>query len=204
MKPSVAREVLERSKSTVEQAFGGAKALPVVINLSRDEYKQNEKYAFMEYGYASTPYAEALIAFCGDIVCHLSFVQCNIKENLSELQRCWENTEFTLNTQKAQTLADKIFTHHQIPPLLLKGTELQCKVWQALLHLPKGTLCTYQDIAHEVGKPKAVRAVASSIGANEIAYLIPCHRVVGKSGAMSGYRWGIEVKERLLHEETGQ
>ncbi len=86
--------------------------------------------------------------------------------------------------------------------LLITGTNLQINVWKALLNLPNGIVATYSDIANYLDKPKAVRAVASAIARNHIGYLIPCHRVIGKSGAMSGYRWGIERKKILIAYES--
>ncbi|MDA3909544.1 MAG: methylated-DNA--[protein]-cysteine S-methyltransferase, partial [Sulfurimonas sp.] len=88
--------------------------------------------------------------------------------------------------------------------LLVKGTNLQVNVWKALLNLPNGVVATYQDIANYLDKPKATRAVATAIGKNHIGYLIPCHRVIAKSGAMSGYRWGIERKKILIACESIQ
>ena len=87
-------------------------------------------------------------------------------------------------------------------PLVVKGTNFQINVWKALLNIPGGVVLTYQDIANYLQYPKAVRAVASAIGKNHIGYLIPCHRVIAKSGAMSGYRWGIERKKILIAYES--
>ncbi|MDX1282430.1 methylated-DNA--[protein]-cysteine S-methyltransferase [Shewanella colwelliana] len=87
-------------------------------------------------------------------------------------------------------------------PLSPVGTEFQHQVWQALLALPFGTACSYSDIAKQIERPKAVRAVGSANGANHIALLIPCHRVIGKSGALTGYAYGVEIKRRLLMIEA--
>ncbi|MBW3663801.1 MAG: methylated-DNA--[protein]-cysteine S-methyltransferase [Actinobacteria bacterium] len=84
------------------------------------------------------------------------------------------------------------------PRLVVRGTNLQIKVWEALLRIPPGSVATYGDVARAVGRPEAVRAVASAIGANPIAVLIPCHRVLRTSGALAGYRWGPERKRALL------
>ncbi len=97
---------------------------------------------------------------------------------------------------------ENIFVKNKKYPLFVKGTNLQINVWKALLNLPNGVVTTYLDIANYLDKPKAVRAVASAIGKNHIGYLIPCHRVIAKSGAMSGYRWGIERKKELLAYES--
>lgn len=87
-------------------------------------------------------------------------------------------------------------------PLAPVGTEFQHQVWQALLALPFGTACSYSDIAEQIERPKAVRAVGSANGANHIALLIPCHRVIGKSGTLTGYAYGLEIKRRLLAIES--
>jgi len=85
--------------------------------------------------------------------------------------------------------------------LFVKGTNFQINVWKAILNLQSGNISTYSDIAQLIGKPKAVRAVATAIGSNHIGYLIPCHRVISKSAAMGGYRWGIDRKKIVLAYE---
>jgi len=87
-------------------------------------------------------------------------------------------------------------------PLDVRGTAFQQRVWQALREVPVGTTASYTDIARRIGEPKAVRAVAQACGANSIAVAIPCHRVVRRDGALSGYRWGIERKRALLLRES--
>ena len=84
----------------------------------------------------------------------------------------------------------------------LRGTSFQRTVWEELLKIPYGMTVNYQDIADRIGRPKAVRAVANAIAANPIPYLIPCHRVIGKNGKLTGYRGGLEVKKALLEREN--
>lgn len=86
-------------------------------------------------------------------------------------------------------------------PVHVKGTAFQLAVWDALKELPYGTTTTYSDIAHRIGNPKAVRAVGSAIGANPILAIIPCHRVIGKDGKLTGFRSGLAMKEFLLELE---
>lgn len=87
-------------------------------------------------------------------------------------------------------------------PLDIRGTAFQQQVWQALRTIPCGETVSYQQLASAIGKPKAVRAVASACGANKLAIVIPCHRVIRGDGALSGYRWGIVRKAQLLQRET--
>ena len=87
-------------------------------------------------------------------------------------------------------------------PLDIRGTAFQQQVWQALRAIPCGETVSYQQLASAIGKPKAVRAVASACGANKLAIVIPCHRVIRGDGALSGYRWGIARKAQLLQRET--
>jgi AraC family transcriptional regulator of adaptative response/methylated-DNA-[protein]-cysteine methyltransferase len=87
-------------------------------------------------------------------------------------------------------------------PLDIQGTAFQEQVWQALRDIPAGETVTYSGLAEKIGKPKAVRAVASACGANKLAVVIPCHRVIGKDGSLTGYRWGKDIKARLLEKEA--
>jgi AraC family transcriptional regulator of adaptative response/methylated-DNA-[protein]-cysteine methyltransferase len=84
----------------------------------------------------------------------------------------------------------------------VRGTAFQERVWQALREIPPGSTASYAEIAQRIGSPRAVRAVAQACAANSIAVAIPCHRVVRSDGALSGYRWGVERKRRLLDREA--
>ncbi|MMZ60340.1 Methylated-DNA--protein-cysteine methyltransferase, inducible [compost metagenome] len=83
----------------------------------------------------------------------------------------------------------------------LQGTAFQLEVWHALLKIPYGTTCSYSDVAERIGKPSASRAVGTAIGANPLLIRVPCHRVIGKNGALTGYRGGIDMKTSLLRLE---
>lgn len=88
-------------------------------------------------------------------------------------------------------------------PLVLRGTDFQISVWKALLRIPYGTTKTYSEIAQEINRPKAVRAVGGAIGANPVSIVVPCHRVIGKDGTLTGFGGGLEIKAELLKiEET--
>ena len=87
-------------------------------------------------------------------------------------------------------------------PLLLLGTELQKKVWQTLMQIPYAKTVSYKEVAQKTGYEKAVRAVASAIGANALSLFIPCHRVIGSNGSLTGYAGGLEAKKSLLEIEN--
>eukprot|EP01133_Synstelium_polycarpum_P029047 gene29047-35456_t len=88
--------------------------------------------------------------------------------------------------------------------VVMIGTDFQLRVWEALLKVPMGKACAYSDIAQEIGSPKASRAVGAAVGANPISFVVPCHRAVGKSGALTGYHWGLTRKRAILGWEAGQ
>lgn len=159
---------------------------------------------FITYGCGKTPFGEALIAFTDEGVCCLGFIDNDKEAIFEQFKKLWENADFSHDDAKAREYLEYIFIKNKKYKLLVKGTALQIKVWKALLNLPRGMIATYQDIANVVEKPKAVRAVASAIGKNHIAFLIPCHRVISKSGAMSGYRWGMKRKKALIAYESPQ
>ena len=87
-------------------------------------------------------------------------------------------------------------------PLDLKGTDFQLAVWDALLNIPKGQTLSYGDVANDIGKPKASRAVGTAVGDNPVSLIIPCHRVIQKSGGLGNYGWGLDLKSRLLEIEA--
>jgi AraC family transcriptional regulator of adaptative response/methylated-DNA-[protein]-cysteine methyltransferase len=107
-----------------------------------------------------------------------------------------------------QSLADQVTAFVAAPakaldlPLDLRGTAFQRRVWQALLDIPAGKTASYAEVAERIGSPKAVRAVAQACAANAVALAVPCHRVIGNDGRLSGYRWGVERKQALLEREA--
>jgi AraC family transcriptional regulator of adaptative response/methylated-DNA-[protein]-cysteine methyltransferase len=130
------------------------------------------------------------------------------EQALGELHNNWPAATMIVEPNVTAPLAARIFAQQadSLPPLriLIKGTNFQVKVWEALLRIPSGAVCTYADIARTIQKPQAVRAVGGAIGANAIAYLIPCHRVIRQGGVVSDYRWGATRKRALIGWEAAQ
>jgi len=87
---------------------------------------------------------------------------------------------------------------------VLIGTDFEVRVWDTLLKIPMGKLVTYSDIAGKIRAPKAARAVGAAVGKNPVSFVVPCHRVVGKSGELTGYHWGLTRKRAMLGWEAGQ
>ena len=173
-----------------------------LIGVTPKEWKEKGKDVLITYGFGQTPFGEALIGFTDKGVCYLGFIDENKNEIFNRFNELWENANLVHNEIAANEYLENIFVKNKKYNLFVKGTNLQVNVWKALLNLPNGIVATYQDIANYLDKPKAVRAIASAIGRNHIGYLIPCHRVIAKSGAMSGYRWGIERKKILIAYES--
>ena len=86
-------------------------------------------------------------------------------------------------------------------PIDVRATAFQRRVWEALRQIPRGQTRTYSQIAQEIGQPTAVRAVARACATNPVAVVVPCHRVIGSDGTLTGYRWGVERKKKLLELE---
>ncbi|HEJ9738132.1 TPA: methylated-DNA--[protein]-cysteine S-methyltransferase [Proteus mirabilis] len=126
---------------------------------------------------------------------------------LDELQKQFPQAELVGANQEFEKLIAQVIGFVELPtqplalPLDIQGTVFQQKVWRALLDIPFGCTMTYQEIAQKIGSPKSYRAVANACASNKLAVAIPCHRVIRQNGEISGYRWGIERKEKLLQRE---
>lgn len=171
-----------------------------IIGVTPKEYKELGKNLKISYGYGYTPFGKAFIAFTQRGICYFEFIDSD-EESLLRLKSIWKNADTIRDDSKALNYFNNIFIKNKKYDLYVKGTNFQINVWRALLSIPSGRLLTYQDIADKIDRPKAVRAVASAIASNHIGYLIPCHRVIAKSGALSGYRWGVDRKRVLLAYE---
>lgn len=150
---------------------------------------------------AATPLGPVLIGHSGRGVCHLRFVASE-PEALEELRVAWPRARLVRDASLAE-LAGRLFTPGAgpRPRLHVRGTNFQLKAWEALLRVPPGMLVSYGALADALGAPGAARAVGAAVGANPVAVLIPCHRVIQASGALGGYRWGLTRKAALIANE---
>jgi AraC family transcriptional regulator of adaptative response/methylated-DNA-[protein]-cysteine methyltransferase len=173
------------------------------------EYKKQGLGLSIVYGIHESAYAYCLIATTPRGICKLAFFDSldDSQQHIDELMAEWPHANIQQRPQHTEPLArqifDKTFSAQQPLHLLLKGTDFQLKVWQALLNIPSGTLCSYQQVAQQMGEPAAVRAVASAIAKNKLALLIPCHRVIKSTGEFNQYRWGTIRKKIMITQEAG-
>ena len=162
------------------------------------------------YGYHSSPVGEILVACTPIGVCWLGFVVDQDRDvPFREMQRHWPNAKFVTDERATQDAAEHIMRiwsgKGDVTKKLkldLHGTNFQVQVWQALLKIPAGVTVSYQDVAHALGDPKASRAVGTAVGYNPISLLIPCHRVIQKSGIVENYMWGTARKKIILGIES--
>ncbi|MBV9109498.1 MAG: methylated-DNA--[protein]-cysteine S-methyltransferase [Gemmatimonadetes bacterium] len=173
------------------------------------EYKQHGAGLRIAYGFHDTPFGTALLGATERGLCALSFVDEGREgDAIDELRERWSRADLDEDAGRTAGLAARIFapepTDDRPIPLFVQGTNHQVRVWEALLRVPAGAIVTYEQLATAAGKPEAVRAVAGAVARNQIAYVIPCHRVIRKLGAFGGYRWGPERKQAILGWEAAQ
>ena len=162
------------------------------------------------YGFYATPFGECLMATTPRGICALRFVApAEREQTLTQLEAEWPDAQFVHRPAAGEPLVRRLFhaaNGEATPPfhLLLKGTNFQIQVWQALLAIPFGALASYQAVAAHVAAPTAARAVGRAIAQNPVAYLIPCHRVITKVGAAHRYRWGTARKQAMIGWEASR
>ncbi|XP_076230938.1 O-6-alkylguanine-DNA alkyltransferase [Calliopsis andreniformis] len=178
-----------------------------VRTMTQEEYKSNYASFKIIYGFHSTQYGNCLLAITDTdkAIAHLSFADNSYEEALEELKSNWPLTEIVqdINNETNEIMSNILSPCASVDEslsVLMKGTEFQMKVWECLTRIPVATTMTYEQVALTIGKPKASRAVGNAVMKNNIALLVPCHRVVGKSGR-NKYKWGAKRKEIILANE---
>ncbi len=170
------------------------------------EFKSEGDGLTIYWGQHMTDFGWAFLAHTDRGVCRLAFAEESDPSALATALACeWPKAGLFEDQQSTGQIIKHIFSNAEkvMAPLSLwvRGTNFQISVWRALLNIGAGELKTYSDIAKAVGRPGAVRAVGTAIGANPIAYAIPCHRVIRQTGALGGYRWGAARKHAMLARE---
>lgn len=185
------------------------------------EYKSGGEGLQITWGVHESPFGDCLLAVTERGVCGLSFIAdsdsgmeaSGASGTVANLQARWPSARLTEDRTATLPWMDTIFRstldNTGVPDtrpiqLLLKGTNFQIRVWEALLRIPSGAVTTYEGVARAIGEPAASRAVGSALGSNAIGWLIPCHRVIRKSGVVEGYHWGSVRKKAMLAWEAGR
>jgi AraC family transcriptional regulator, regulatory protein of adaptative response / methylated-DNA-[protein]-cysteine methyltransferase len=174
--------------------------------LTPGEFKALGKRLVVRWGVHDVPLGRVLIGVTGRGICWLAFTAGNDAPVIAAFEREWQGATLLRDDSATAEVAARAFdlaTSGRDPlALLVRGTNFQVKVWEALLRIPFGQLVSYQTIARAIGRPAAVRAVGRAVGANNIAWLIPCHRVILATGILHNYRWGVRQKQVLVGFEA--
>lgn len=171
------------------------------------EYRSKGQGLVIEYGEHDTPFGRLFVAQTPRGVCRAAFVDLDDADaQLAVLRKTWPLATYVRNERDTALVAMLLALPPDATPqrplsLHVAGTNFQVAVWRALLRIPAGSAVTYSQVAKAVGAPAAVRAAGTAIGANPVAFVIPCHRVIQQSGALGGYRWGLERKRAMQVRE---
>ena len=174
------------------------------------DYKAAGAGLVMRYGFHPSPFGEAVLIATDRGLAGLGFVDDGDRQAaLADLTRRWPKATYLEDEAATAPLAKRVFNPSQWQaeqPLrvVLIGTDFEVRVWETLLKIPMGRAVCYSDIANNISSPKASRAVGAAVGKNPISFVVPCHRALGKSGALTGYHWGITRKQAMLGWEAGQ
>jgi AraC family transcriptional regulator, regulatory protein of adaptative response / methylated-DNA-[protein]-cysteine methyltransferase len=164
------------------------------------EFRNGGEQLRIRYGVHDSPLGRLFVAVTPRGVCRMAFVDHEpVSELLPRLQKDWPMSAIIEDVTATQHVIESFFRQAPAPSnhpisLHVSGTNFQLAVWRALLNIPHGELASYRQVAASIGAPKSARAVGSAVGANPVALLIPCHRVIQQSGALGGYRWGESRK----------
>ena len=213
-----AKKVLEESRSVLDATYDAGLSSPsrlhdLFVNveaMTPGEFKTKGAGLKIAYGFHPSPFGECLLAATERGICGLGFVSEGGRlQALEDFKRRWPAAEFQENSQKTRPFINRIFSPKKRNgsnpvKLLLMGTNFQVKVWEALLRIPPGSMACYEDLARQLGKPSAARAVGSAVGRNPISFLIPCHRAISKMGITGDYHWGAARKKAILAWEAAR
>lgn len=167
------------------------------------EFKTGGRGLTIGYAIQSTPFGNVFVAITPRGICNLAFLQDDDAEtHLANLRKQWPQAELLENHTSTLLIIEAMFAGDKIPKrpisLHVSGTNFQTSVWKALLQIPPGTVTSYSRVASAIGHPNAARAVGLAVGANPVAFIIPCHRVIQQSGKLGGYHWG-ETRKHAMH-----
>jgi AraC family transcriptional regulator of adaptative response/methylated-DNA-[protein]-cysteine methyltransferase len=211
-----AKKLLEDSTNLLDVTYGAGLTSPSRLHdlfvtceaVTPGEYKNKGVGVNITYGFHASPFGECLLANTERGVCGFYFIKNgDARDVLAEFKQHWQNATLSENPAVTAPLISQIFNpaagkNKEPLHLVLKGTNFQIKVWEALTRIPFGAVVTYEDVAAQVGLPKATRAVGTAVGHNPISYIIPCHRVIRKTAEFGNYGGGTARKKAILGWEA--
>ncbi|WP_046828105.1 methylated-DNA--[protein]-cysteine S-methyltransferase [Afipia massiliensis] len=213
-----AKRLLRDSASVLDAAYDSGLSGPGRLHdlfvtheaMSPGEWKKGGEGMTLRYGFHPSPFGMAIVIASERGLAGLAFAdEGEEMPALADMQRRWPLATYIESFAETAPFAKRIFDSSQWradQPLrvVLIGTDFEVRVWETLLKIPMGRATTYGDVACKISSPKASRAVGAAVGRNPVSFVVPCHRVIGKSGALTGYHWGITRKRAMLGWESGQ
>ncbi len=178
--------------------------------MSPGEWKSGGEGLELRYGFHPCPFGTALVIVAPRGLAGVALADAG-KERpaLTDMKRRWPKAKYLEDSAATAPVAARIFDPNLWRPdqplrVVLLGTDFEVRVWETLLKIPMGRFTTYSDIACRIDKPKAARAVGAAVGKNPVSFVVPCHRVIGKSGELTGYHWGLTRKRAMLGWEAAK
>jgi AraC family transcriptional regulator of adaptative response/methylated-DNA-[protein]-cysteine methyltransferase len=213
-----ARRLLRDSASVLDASFEVGLSGPGRLHdlfvtheaMSPGEWKSGGEGVTISYGFHPSPFGLALVMTTERGLAGLAFADPGEERAaLADMRGRWPKAVYVEDAARTAPIAKRIFDSGEWRPdrplrVVLIGTDFEVRVWETLLGIPLGRATTYSDIANKLGKPKASRAVGAAVGKNPISFVVPCHRVLGRSGDITGYHWGLTRKRAMLGWEAGR
>jgi AraC family transcriptional regulator of adaptative response/methylated-DNA-[protein]-cysteine methyltransferase len=204
---SVTNAIYEAGFGSSSRAYEGAQ-----LGMTLARFAKGGKGEKISWASAASPFGWVIAGATERGLCWLSLAstraeaEASLRAEFPAAELCHDSSLLGLvdaALQRVREGSDLTDSRGQIDSLDLRGTVFQLRVWQALRQIPRGETRSYSELARELGDPNATRAVARACATNRVALVVPCHRVVGASGSLTGYRWGVERKRKLLEAERG-
>jgi len=214
---SHARDLLRSSASVLETSYEVGLSGPGRLHdlfvtheaMSPGEWKAGGNGINVTYGFHPCPFGMALVMTTPRGLAGLALADAGKERTaLTDMRKRWPNATYVEDFAATAATARRIFDQQLWKPeqplrVVLIGTDFEVRVWEKLLTVPMGAVTTYSDLAAKTGSPKAARAVGAAVGKNPICFVVPCHRVIGKNGDITGYHWGLTRKRAMLGWEAG-
>ena len=213
-----ARMLLRDSASVLDASFEVGLSGPGRLHdlfvtheaMSPGEWKSGGEGLTISYGFHPSPFGIVLVMATPRGLAGLAFGDPGEeKAMLADMRGRWVKASYVEDKSITAPLAARIFDAKLWRPdrplrIIMIGTDFEVRVWETLLGIPMGKCSTYSDIANRIGRPRACRAVGAAVGKNPLSFVVPCHRVLGRSGDITGYHWGLTRKRAMLGWEAGQ